>query len=92
MIELCIDVAGHIVADRRLRVPDSYADTFVVLAESGVIERGLGVTMEKMAKFRNVVVHQYDRVDAAIVLTILKKHLDDFLQFKDAVLRLVSAV
>jgi uncharacterized protein YutE (UPF0331/DUF86 family) len=26
MIELCIDIAGHIISDRRLRVPVSYAN------------------------------------------------------------------
>jgi uncharacterized protein YutE (UPF0331/DUF86 family) len=90
MVELCIDIAGHIVADRRLRVPDSYADTFSVLVENGLMDDSLGKTMQKMAKFRNVVVHHYDCVDVAIVITILRKHLDDFPRFRDAVLKLVS--
>ncbi len=42
--------------------------------------------MEKMAKFRNVVVHQYEGVDAEIVITIFKKYLVDFERFRDAVL------
>ena len=42
--------------------------------------------MEKMAKFRNVVVHQYEQVDAEIVVLILKKHLVDFEKYRDAVL------
>ena len=46
--------------------------------------------MEKMAKFRNVVAHHYDRVDAAIVVTILRRHLDDFLLFRDAILAVSS--
>jgi uncharacterized protein YutE (UPF0331/DUF86 family) len=42
--------------------------------------------MERMAKFRNVVVHQYEQVDADIVVLILKKHLQDFERYRDAVL------
>jgi len=42
--------------------------------------------MEKMAKFRNVVVHQYEKVDAEIVIVILKRHLKDFDRFKDVIL------
>ena len=30
MIELCIDIAGHIISDRRLRVPVSYAKEEVI--------------------------------------------------------------
>jgi uncharacterized protein YutE (UPF0331/DUF86 family) len=42
--------------------------------------------MEKIAKFRNIIVHQYEEVDAEIVITIFKKHLPDFERYKEAVL------
>ena len=90
MIELCIDIAGHIISDRRLRVPVSYADTFKSLAEAGLITPHILDVMAKMAKFRNIVVHQYENVDTEIVIMILRKHLDDFLVFKDAVLQMFN--
>ena len=90
MIELCIDIAGHIISDRRLRVPISYADTFKSLAEAGLITPQISDVMEKMAKFRNVVVHQYESIDTEIVIMILRKHLDDFLVFRDTVLQLLN--
>jgi len=86
MIETCADVASHIVSDRGMRAPTSYADTFKVLSENSIIGEELCATMEKMAKFRNVVVHQYEQVDAEIVVLILRKHLEDFERFKEAVL------
>ena len=84
VIELCIDVAGHIISDRKLRVPISYADTFKSLWEAGLITADTMDIMGKMAKFRNIVVHQYDIIDTAIVITILRKHLDDFLIFRSS--------
>ena len=90
MIELCIDIAGHIISDRRLRVPVSYADTFKSLAEAGLITPRISDIMEKMAKFRNIVVHQYENVDTEIVIMILRKHLEDFLAFGDAVLQMFN--
>jgi len=86
MIETCADIANHIVSDRGMRSPSSYADTFKVLLENNIINEELYGTMEKMAKFRNVVVHQYEQVDAEIVVIILKKHLEDFGLYKDALL------
>jgi uncharacterized protein YutE (UPF0331/DUF86 family) len=86
LIETCADIANHIVADNRMRTPTGYADTFRVLAESDVISEKLFTVMEKMAKFRNVVVYQYESVDAEIVILVLRKHLGDFTQFKDAVI------
>lgn len=90
MIELCIDIAGHIISDRRLRVPVSYADTFKSLAEGGLITPQISEVMEKMAKFRNIDVHQYETVDTEIVIMILQKHLDDFLVFRDSVLQMFN--
>jgi uncharacterized protein YutE (UPF0331/DUF86 family) len=90
MIELCIDITGHIISDRKLRVPTSYADTFKSLAEAGLITPDTLDIMGKMAKFRNIVVHQYESVDTAIVIMILRKHLNDFLVFRDAVVKMVN--
>lgn len=87
MIELCADVAGHIIADSALRTPETYADTFRVLGENSILTVEQTSVMEKMAKFRNVVVHQYEAVDAEIVVLILRKHLDDFQLFSDAIAR-----
>lgn len=86
MIESCADIANHIVSDKGMRAPTGYADTFKVLHENRIISAELFATMEKMAKFRNIVVHQYEEVDAEIVVAILKKHLADFERFKAAVL------
>jgi uncharacterized protein YutE (UPF0331/DUF86 family) len=86
MVEICIDVAGHIIADRKARVPTSYADSFKVLAENGYLDESLVQSLTKMAKFRNVLVHHYDKVDETIVVAILQKHLDDFRLFRDAII------
>jgi uncharacterized protein YutE (UPF0331/DUF86 family) len=87
MIETCADVAGHVISDGCLRTPDTYADTFRVLGENGVLGPELTSVMEKMAKFRNIVVHQYEAVDAEIVILVLRRHLGDFQQFSEAVVR-----
>ena len=86
MIETCADIANHIVSDRGMRSPTSYTDTFKVLFENNIIDSELFTIMEKMAKFRNIVVHQYEEVDSEIVIIVLKKHLGDFDRFKDAIL------
>jgi uncharacterized protein YutE (UPF0331/DUF86 family) len=87
MIETCADVAGHIIADKGFRIPKSYADTFKVLFEEKILDRKLYAVMEKIAKFRNIVVHHYDKVDAEIVTAILKKNLIDFISYKQAIIQ-----
>ena len=90
MIEICADIAGHIISDKGYRVPATYADTFRVLYENGILNKDLFETMEKMAKFRNIIVHHYDKVDTAIVIGILKKDLKDFSAYKDAIINILK--
>lgn len=85
MIETCVDIAGHIISDKKFRIPDSYADSFRVLSENKVIDPDLCETMEQISKFRNVIVHHYDRVDAEIVVGILRNRIEDFNEFKSAI-------
>lgn len=91
MIETCVDIAGHIIADKGFRIPKSYADTFKVLLEEKILSRKLSAVMEKMAKFRNIVVHHYDEVDAEIVVGIIKNDLPDFMGYKAAIIKLIEA-
>jgi uncharacterized protein YutE (UPF0331/DUF86 family) len=90
MIETCADIAGHIISDKGYRVPTTYADTFRVLYENGILNKELFETMEKMAKFRNIIVHHYDKVDTEIVIGILKKDLKDFSAYKDAIINILK--
>ena len=90
LIELCIDIANHLISDRGMRLPTGYADTFMVLMENKVIGKGLFKKMEKVARFRNVVVHQYESIDPTIVVSILRNDLPDFVKYKKTVIKFLS--
>ena len=91
MIETCVDIAGHIISDKGFRIPKSYSDTFLVLRENDILSDELFSSVEKMAKFRNIVVHHYDKVDAEIVVGILKKDLKDLTGFRDAIVSFIKS-
>jgi uncharacterized protein YutE (UPF0331/DUF86 family) len=82
--ETCADIANHVIADRRLEVPNTYAEAFETLGRAGLLEQGLVEVMTRMAGFRNVLVHEYTAVDGRIVVRILHEHLGDFERFRDA--------
>ena len=77
MVEICLDVANHIISDKGYRRPVGYADHFTVLRETGLLNARLSARMMKMAKFRNLIVHNYDKIDAEIIVGILNKNLSD---------------
>ena len=90
MIEICLDISNHIIADKKLLVPTSYANTFEILQQAGLISQQLMEIAANMAKFRNILVHQYADVDATTVVTILHFHLNDFILFRDEIVQLTQ--
>jgi uncharacterized protein YutE (UPF0331/DUF86 family) len=81
-IETCLDIASHVLADRGQGAPSTYAETFETLVRAGLMSPGLGRVMVEMTGFRNVIVHEYTRIDADIVVRILRDHLEDFRRFE----------
>ena len=49
-IDTCMDVADHIVADRKLAVPDTAAATFESLADAELLPRALAESLARMAE------------------------------------------
>lgn len=44
-----------------------------------------------MAKFRNVVAHQYETIDPTIVVSILHRNLHDFEKYKKSIIKNLSS-
>lgn len=86
-IQSALDVASHIVSDRRLGEPRTNAELFDLLMRDGWIAPALAEDLRRMAGFRNVLVHGYDDVDLRVVQDVVTNHLDDLLTFVDAVRR-----
>ena len=86
IIETCQDVAGTIISDEGFRVPETYADMFKILIEHQILDISQSDPLAKMAKFRNIVVHNYEKIDPTIVVGILRNNLEDFDRFKKAII------
>ncbi|MDE3226597.1 MAG: DUF86 domain-containing protein [Nitrospirota bacterium] len=86
--EVSIDLAMHVVRKRRLGVPQDSRDAFELLHAGGLLDRELATTMKRMVGFRNVAVHEYDRLNLDIVKAIITQQLDEFLKFGQRILRL----
>jgi uncharacterized protein YutE (UPF0331/DUF86 family) len=89
-IEVCIDIGRHVVASEGLRAPLDYADVFSVLAEAALLDSGAAADLRDTARFRNLLVHGYARVDDTRVVEILRDRVDDLAAFRIALARAAS--
>ena len=83
--ETAIDLANHVIRIRKLGIPQSSAESFELLNAERVIDPELADRMKKMVGFRNTVVHQYTKIDLAIVGAVIVRGLDDLLAFADKI-------
>ena len=81
-IEALIDISNHLLRDLNFRAPTDNADTFRVLAEEKVIPEKFSEKLVLMAKFRNILVHDYLKLDLKRIHSHLKENLKDFTSFE----------
>jgi uncharacterized protein YutE (UPF0331/DUF86 family) len=79
-IEACLDVAQHICATEGWGPPADNGDAVRLLGDHGVLAPALARSIRQAVGFRNVLVHEYIRVNDDIVTDRLKAlgDLEDF--------------
>ncbi|WP_298269799.1 DUF86 domain-containing protein [Geobacter sp.] len=85
--ELCIDLANHTIKLRKLGLPKESKESFRLLAAGGIIPRDLAVRLEGMVGFRNVLVHEYQKLDITLMIDVIENRLDDLVEFTNCIVR-----
>ncbi len=78
--EQAIDLANHTIKAAKLGIPMESAESFSLLARAGVISSDLEEKLIGMVGFRNVAVHEYQKLDIGIVENIILDGLDELLK------------
>ncbi|MDA3958643.1 DUF86 domain-containing protein [Oceanispirochaeta sp.] len=86
--EQSIDLANHIIKIKKLGIPNRSSDSFEILENRGIIPEDLSNTMIKMTGFRNTAIHQYQKMNLKIVISIIHNNLDDLLHFTELMMNL----
>jgi uncharacterized protein YutE (UPF0331/DUF86 family) len=85
-VQICVDVAAHLVAETDRPPPDTMAGAFDDLRDLHIVPEALANRLKGAVGFRNVAIHAYRDIDWRIVHTITHERLDDFRQFARHVL------
>lgn len=85
--EAALDMGHYLIRRDRLGFPQSARNVFELLCEGGWLAPQLLVSMKNMVGFRNIAVHEYQRLQLPIMVSIITCHLGDFVQFSSEILR-----
>lgn len=90
-LEACLDIGNRLISVAGLRQPADNRDVFLVMIEAGILPEERLEAFQRMAGFRNILVHEYTKLDDAAVYGVFQKRLDELTAFAEAVLRYVDA-
>ena len=76
-VQAAVDIAVHIVSSEGWGVSKTIKENFVILSDNKIITKELANQMTKMVGFRNIAVHDYSKMDIAILKSILTISLQD---------------
>jgi uncharacterized protein YutE (UPF0331/DUF86 family) len=84
-VQLCVDIAAHLLSDTAQPIPRTMGETFARLADADLIDADLAQRLQRAVGFRDLAVHQYEAIDWAIVQALTGEPLADFDRFALAV-------
>ena len=90
-VQVCADIASHLIADESWTAARTLAESFQRLADHGVLDAATAEAMKNAVGLRNVVAHGYVRIDVPMVHRAATRGLDDLVAFSQRVARWVQA-
>lgn len=88
-IEAALQLCYHVCAKQLHRVPEEYAQCFAMLEEAGIIPHELSASLQKAARFRNLLVHMYWKIEYRLVHGLILESIDDLESFARRIVALL---
>lgn len=86
-VQNCIDIAAHIIGEEGFGVPGSTTEMFYALGKNGYLDNNLTQKMVKAVGFRNLMVHEYGKIELGQVYEIAQNDINDLNEFLKAILK-----
>jgi len=81
LVEEMIDINNHFIRSLNLRPVDDLKSTFTVLGENNILPYDFAYKISPITGVRNILVHQYEKLDFELFLKNLRKNISDFAEY-----------
>jgi len=79
--EVCIDIGQMIITAANYELPTESAQIFIILGKQKILPSAFAKDFSAIARFRNLLVHEYIKIDMKKVHVYLQNQLSDFEKF-----------
>lgn len=88
-VEASIDISMHIVSKRKLGIPQNSRDAFEVMHNNGLLSDKLLKNIKGMIGFRNIAVHNYQKLNLKVIEQVIENNLVDFEEFISEIIKVI---
>ncbi len=85
-VQVIVDISHLIIIDLGLKKPEDNYEAISILFKNKVISENLAQKLTKMIGLRNILVHEYGKIDRKRIYKILKEQIKDFEEFKKQII------
>lgn len=76
-----IDIGTHLISGLNLGRVETYRDIARLLMQGGIIPEGLRPKIESMIGLRNLIIHEYLKIELEKIYAVLQDHVQDLTEF-----------
>lgn len=93
VIEAAVDINSHLLVAAGFPAPADYFQSFIEASQNlGLFDREFATQIAPSAGLRNRLVHEYDKLDDAVVFTSIRQMLDLYPRYVQAVVDYLAAL
>lgn len=90
IINDALDINQHIIAESEQEAPNDYKETFAILSKMDIFSAEFAAEISKSAGLRNILVHNYHKLDEEIFYHSIKNCLTDYTKYCDYILKFIN--
>lgn len=87
LVDTMLDINSHLITAHNLPVPDTYQNTFTVLAQHSLLSKELALQLAPIVGLRNKIVHKYGEIDLKQFLADLREGSQQFETYRKEIQR-----
>ena len=88
--QVTIDTLNLVIIEEGIEKPESGQEVSSLLFKKGIISEDLFTRLEGLVGFRNILVHEYGKIDHKRTYHFLEERLEDFEFFKKEILNFIK--
>lgn len=82
IVDGMIDINQHFIRELKLKISDDLQGTFMIMGENNILPGEFAEKIAPVVGVRNILVHQYEKLDKKMFLRNLRKHFSDFKKYQ----------